>query len=126
MKKTKKNKVKVGQKLISLFILAGIVVVISLKLYQSFKVDLLMKDLQHLDQNKKRLLNENAQLQADVDRLSNIDVIMRKAERDFGMIRNTEEMEVLLLGDEDDLRELQKRFAVRTKESETFKMAGVH
>jgi cell division protein FtsL len=110
----------------SLIILSGVVLVVTLKMYQSFKVDLLMRDLQNLDQMKRNLVNENIQLQADVDRLSNIDRIMRIAGKEYGMVVNTEEREVILLGDEDHLREIRKRFAERNKNNGDIEMAGVH
>jgi cell division protein FtsL len=120
-----RTKKRINQKVVSLIILSGVVLLITLKMYQSFKVDLLMQDLQRLDQVKKNLVNEHIQLQADVDRLSNIDRIMQIAERDYGMVVNTEEKEVILLGDKSHLRHIRERFAERTNNSEAIEMAGV-
>ncbi len=126
MKRAVHSKKRLNSKLMSLIILSGIVLLVTLKMYQSFKVDLLMRDLQHLDQMKRNLVNQNIQLQADVDRLSNIDRIMRIAGKEYAMVVNTEEREVILLGDEDHLRDIRKRFAERNKNNDDIEMAGVH
>lgn len=117
---------QVSQKVISLIILSGIVVVITMKMYQSFKVDLLFQDIRQLDQVKKSLVNENRQLQADVDRLSNIDRITDIARKEYGMIINTDQPEVIIIENVDRFESIKKRFAKRNGKDETVNMAGVH
>ena len=116
----------ISQKLWSLIILSGVVLLITLKMYQSFKVDLLLKDIRNLEQDKKNLVNANRQLQADVDRLSNIDRITDIARDKYGMIMNSDKPEMIIIEDVDQLRDIQKRFAERNKTGETVNMAGVH
>jgi cell division protein FtsL len=125
MKKKAIGRKGLSQKLWSVIILSGVVLLVTLKMYQSFKVDLLLKDIRNLEQSRRNLVNENRQLQADVDRLSNIDRVTDIAREKYGMVVNTDEPEVIIIEDVNQLRDIQKRFAERNENDETVNMAGV-
>lgn len=126
MNKSRKTRKGISQKLLSLIVLSGVVLLITMKMYQSFTVDLLLQDIRNLEQVKKNLVHENRQLQSEVDRLSNIDRITDIARNKYGMILNTDQPEMIIIDDVDRFRDLQKRFAERNKKDETVNMAGVH
>jgi len=73
---------------VSIASMAAIVTVVAFYLYQSFQIDLIMRDLHGLHQEKQRLISETETLQAEVDRLSNIDRISKTAYEKFGLIFN--------------------------------------
>jgi len=93
----------------SFVILFAILLVFSLKMYQMFTVDLLMKDLRTLGQKKEKLVSETARLQAEVNRLKNIDRIGKIASEKLGLINNTDKVYVLQLKDNDILEHLAQK-----------------
>lgn len=99
-----------------------IVFLITIKLYQMFTVDLLMKDLRNLEQKKMRLVSETAQLEAEVQRLKNIDRISHIAITELGLVANTDERMVLQLKDRDEMRQLAGKFK---SQKQKLNLAGV-
>lgn len=117
---------RLSKRIYSIFILFGLVLVISLKMYQVFKVDLLMKDLRSLEQQKKQLVSQTEKLKAEVDRLSNIDRIGKIAVEKYNLVNNTDEVIILQLDNFDEFKSLKKKFAERNQKDKTYELAGVH
>ena len=105
----------------SFMLLFGIVLVFFIKMYQMFSVDLIMKDLHGLEQRKMKLVSETARLQAEVDRLKNIDRISKIAGTDLELVNNTEKVLVLRL-QKYNAEENSRQFPAA---DETVKLAGV-
>ncbi len=123
MSNKKQIRKNVKKRLVSVTVLLSFVAVVSLYLYQSFTIELLMKDLHRLQEQKKELLSATTAMKADVDRLSNIDRIERIASSRFGMYRNADEPKALLIEDAAEW----KRFARKLKKSEqqkSYQLAG--
>jgi len=121
----KKNNNKLSSTVVSVLSLGIIVVFFSVYLYQSFQIDLIMKDLHQLHQHKKQLLSETESLQAEIDRLSNIDVISKIAREKYGLEFSREQFLVLKIDDSDALQKIQKQFAQEEKKIEKIKTAGI-
>ena len=100
-----------------------IVLIFIVKMYQMFSVDLLMKDLLTLQQQKMKLVNETARLDVEVSRLKNIDRIQNIAEEKLNLITNNERQLVLELKDHRQMHKLAKKYS---KEKRTLNLAGVH
>lgn len=126
MKAKRKTNNRLSKRIYSIFILFGLVLVISLKMYQVFKVDLLMKDLRSLEQQKKQLVSQTEKLEAEVDRLSNIDRIGKIAVEKYNLVNNTDEVIILQLDNFDEFKSLKKKFAERNQKDKTYELAGVH
>lgn len=124
--KKKKNKSPFKKKLIAMSIILSVVLTISLRMYQGFQVDLLMKDLHQLEQQKKKLLSKTNKLQAEVNRLKNVDRISRIAAQKFGLMVNNDPVTILTIEDYDELKNVQKNFAERNKKKVRLNVAGVH
>jgi len=88
MSKVQKN--RVGQWFLSLGLLFGIILLVSVKLWIHFQVDLLMKDIRELEVQKRQLLSERERVRAEVKRLKNIDRIGQIAEQKLGLINEPE------------------------------------
>ncbi|GEM_PF-1541264 len=127
-RKHTRNKKKNYKKSIGgLTILMSIVFIAFLKMYQTFSIDLLMRDIHSLEQQKKQLVNQTEQLQAEVDRLSNIDRVSRLAAEKYHLMNNTDPIQVLQLKDSRRLNGIQQKFAERfEKKKDSFNLAGVH
>lgn len=121
----KKNNNKLNSTVVSVLSLGFIVVVFSIYLYQSFQIDLIMKDLHQLHQEKKQLISETASLQSEIDRLSNVDVIAKIAKEKFGLEFSREHFSVVKIDDFDDLHSIKKQFAQEEKKIEKIKTAGI-
>ncbi|MCD4691861.1 MAG: septum formation initiator family protein [Calditrichales bacterium] len=126
MKAKRKTDNRLSKRIYSILILFGLVLVISLKMYQVFKVDLLMKDLRSLEQQKKQLVSQTEKLEAEVDRLSNIDRIGKIAVEKYNLVNNTDEVIILQLDNFDEFKSLKKKFAERNQKDKTYELAGVH
>jgi cell division protein FtsL len=126
MKAKRKTNNRLSKRIYSIFILFGLVLVISLKMYQVFKVDLLMKDLRSLEQQKKQLVSQTEKLEAEVDRLSNIDRIGKIAVEKYNLVNNTDDVIILQLDNFDEFKSLKKKFAERNQKDKTYELAGVH
>ena len=121
----KKNNNKLNSTVVSVLSLGIIVVFFSVYLYQSFQIDLIMKDLHQLHQQRKQLLSETESMQAEIDRLSNIDVISKVAREKYDLEFSREHFLVVKIEDSNDLHALQKQFAQEGKKIEKIKTAGI-
>ena len=121
-RKAVKNKKSRFGGAISLMTVFAIVLLVTIKLYQMFSVDLMMKDLHELEQKKTRLLSETASLEAEVQRLKNIDRITRIATKDLGLVTNTEDVLVLQLKDQKEMQQLANQFHEKKRK---YNVAGV-
>ena len=121
----KKNNNKLSKTVVSILSLGIIVVFFSVYLYQSFQIDLIMKDMHQLHLQKQQLLSETESLQAEIDRLSNIDVIAKTAKEKYGLEFSTEQYLVVKIDDSDDLNDLKNQFALEEKKIEEIKTAGI-
>lgn len=122
--KNKKDK-KLNSMLISILTLGLIVTFISTYLYQSFQIDLIMKDLHKLHQQKKELLSETERLDAQVNRLSNIDVISKTAREKFDLHFDNNPYLVIKIDDMQDLYSLKEQLALNTKDEQKIITAGI-
>ena len=104
-------------------VLFGVVLLFSVKMYQTFTVDLLMKDLLVLQKQKMNLEHETSRLEAEVSRLKNIDRINKIAKEKLGLVSNTEKLLVLQMHDAKDMKKLAKKYDSKTKK---LNLAGVH
>ena len=102
----KKNENKIWKTTSNVFFLIIVVVIVSSYLYQSFQIDLIMTDMHELHQKKKQLLSETESLQAEVNRLSNIDRISRIARQQFNLHFNDEDQLVIKIDDADNFDDL--------------------
>ena len=126
MIKKKKKNLPIRKKIIALAVLFGMVLVISLRMYQGFYVDLLMKDLHQLEQEKKQLLSETNKLKAEVYRLKNVDRIYKIAGEKFGLVVNNDPAHIIKIAQYDEFETVKKNFAERNKEKLKLNVAGVH
>lgn len=104
-------------------VLFGVVFLFSAKMYQTFTVDLLMKDLLVLQKKKMNLEHETSRLEAEVSRLKNIDRINKIAKEKLGLVNNTEKLLVLQMRDAKDMKKLAKKYDSKTNK---LNLAGVH
>ncbi len=126
MKKSKNNNASFQRKLTALAILGTILLFAFLKMYQSFSVDLLMKDIHNLEQRKRALVNRAVQLQSEVDRLRNINRITQLAREKRNLITSAEPVFYLKLEDYKKLKDLKEGFARRNERNrEALNLAGV-
>lgn len=106
-------------------VVAAIVLVVSLVMYQRFKIDLIMKDIHKLEERKKQLISETELLRTEVDLLRNIDRISTYARNNLQMMQNTDQISVFKIENYDELEELRSKFAQKDQEIQKVKMAGV-
>jgi cell division protein FtsL len=99
-----------------------VVFIVFLKMYQMFTVDLIMKDMMTLRQQKIKLESETARLETEVSRLKNIDRISEIARTKLNMIRNNEDRPVLELKDYSQMKKLAQKYSAQKK---TLNLAGV-
>ena len=121
-RKTKSKKKKILGQAYGFGLIFTIVIIVSLKMYQMFTVDLIMKDMMVLRQQKIKLESETARLETEVSRLKNIDRIGEIARTELKMIRNREERPVLVLKDYAQMKKLAQKYSVQEK---TLNLAGV-
>ncbi len=105
--------------------LFGVILFIALKMYLMFQVDLLMKDRRDLTLKLKKISGQTEKLQAEVDRLSNIDRIMRIAREKYGMISDNDEMLAVKLIDSKRMEVCKEEFANKQKQAVKVNLAGV-
>ena len=123
MRKTNNN--KLSHTVVSVLSLGFIVILFSVYLYQSFQIDLIMKDMHQLVQQKKQLMSETESLQAEIDRMSNIDVVSKIAQEKFGLEFSREQFLVLKIDEPDDLHSMKQQFAREEQKIEKIKTAGI-
>ncbi len=119
----KKTSQSVLKKIFSYGVLFSFLLVIFLKMYQVFTIDLIMKDLRSLSKQKEKLVSETARLQAEVDRLQNYDRISRIATTRLGLVANTDKVYVLRIKEPVQA----ERFAEQAKQpgKKKYQVAGV-
>ena len=123
--KKKKTNFKFNNKIKILLSLFGIILFIALKMYLMFQVDLLMKDRRNLTLQFKNISGQTEKLQAEVDRLSNVDRIMRVAREKYGMINDKDETLAIQLIDFRRLNAFKEEFANKEKKVVRVNLAGV-
>jgi cell division protein FtsL len=123
--KKKKINFKFNNKIKILLSLFGVILFIALKMYLMFQVDLLMKDRRTLTLQLKKISGQTEKLQAEVDRLSNIDRIMRIAREKYGMINDKDETLAIQLIDSKRLNAFKEEFANKEKKAVKVNLAGV-
>lgn len=121
----KNDEFKMRRMLAGISALIIIVLLISVYLYQSFQIDLIMKDLHVLHEKRNDLLSETERLQAEVDRLSNIDRVAQIARDKFDLEFSDEQALVVKIDQTDDLVRIKKQFAQQDKKIEQVKSAGI-
>jgi cell division protein FtsL len=121
----KKSEKKIWKTTVNVIFLIIVVVIVSSYLYQSFQIDLIMQDMHTLQVKKKQLLSETESLQAEVERLSNIDRISRMARKGFNLEFNNENQLAIKISDSDDLTKLKEQFAQEDLKIEKIKTAGI-
>lgn len=121
-KKTNTKKKKFLSRAYGLSVIFAIVILVFIKMYQMFTVDLIMKDMMMLRQQKIKLESETARLETEVSRLKNIDRIGEIARTKLHMIRNKEERLVLELKDYSQMKKLAQKYSIQKK---TLNLAGV-
>ncbi|KAA3611120.1 MAG: hypothetical protein D8M58_14190 [Calditrichaeota bacterium] len=107
------------------FFLVIVVVIVSSYLYQSFQIDLIMSDMHALHEKKKQLLSETESLQAEVNRLSNIDRISKIANEKFDLYFGDGEQLVIKIEDADNLEKIKEQFAQEETKIQEIKTAGM-
>lgn len=95
-------------------------------MYQKFKIDLIMKDLHRLEEQKKQLMSETELLRSQVARLRNIDRISGLARQKLNLINNTDEAVVIKIDGLNEVDELKMKFANRRNKKQKYNLAGVH
>ena len=121
-KKAKAKKKKLLGRAYGFGLIFIIVLIVFLKMYQMFTVDLIMKDMMTLRQQKIKLESETARLETEVSRLKNIDRISEIARTKLNMIRNNEDRPILELKDYSQMQKLAQKYSVQKK---TLNLAGV-
>jgi cell division protein FtsB len=107
-------------------VLAGIVFIAFLKVYQVISVDLLMQDLLTLEQTRNGLLDTTQHLQTKVNKLSNIDRISKKARDQYQLVNNSDQVMFIKIDDFEKLEKMKKQFARKNKkEDAVINLAGV-
>jgi len=114
--------------LISMPLLFLIIGGIALYQYQKFQIDLVLKDMPALHKKHSRLVSETAYLQAEIDRLSNINRISSIAKKEFGLVFDEQPRQTLVFENSDRLSDIRKEFADKQKKKkpETIQSAGVN
>lgn len=120
-----KEQFKVKKILVSISVLIVVVLLISVYLYQSFQIDLIMKDLHALHEQRNQLLSETESLQAEVNRLSNIDRVARIAREQFNLEFSDDQVYVIRIDETENLREIKEMFARQDDKMQKIKSAGI-
>jgi len=105
---------------------AGILLFLSLDMYQKFKIDLINKDLHRLEQQKKQIQSETEILRSQVEQLRNIDRITDIARKEYNMINNTDPVSAVKIDDIREVEDLKSKFAQRNAGQKKIKMAGIN
>ena len=95
-------------------------------MYQKFKIDLIMKDLHRLEEQKKQLLSETELLRSQVDLLRNIDRISGIARDKLNLVNNSDDAVVIKIEGLDEVDELKTKFVNRRNKEQKYNLAGVH
>ncbi|MEJ2543025.1 MAG: hypothetical protein P8Y99_03065 [Calditrichaceae bacterium] len=126
MRKSKKKNKTLKIKFYFFVTISALILLLSIDMYQKFKIDLIMKDLHQLEERKKQLMSETELLRSQVDRLKNIDRISKIAKDKLNLINNTDEAAVIQIDDLDEVDELKVKFANRRSKEQKYNLAGVN
>ncbi|HGY57285.1 MAG TPA: hypothetical protein ENK44_16375 [Caldithrix abyssi] len=125
-KKVKKLKSSTRKRMVSFIVLFSLVFVISARMYQGFKIDLLNKELPRLEEKRNQLLDATEKLRSEVERLKNIDRISKIAREKLGLVPNEDKGALLRLENYDDFLALKKDFGKKKDEDKRqYRVAGV-
>ncbi len=113
------------KRFITFGVLFAFIFVVSLRMYQGFRIDLLMKELPQLEEKKKNLLHATEKLRSEVERLKNIDRITKIAREKLGLVPNEDKISLLRLKDYDDFVDIKKDFGKKKKQNQKYQVAGV-
>ena len=113
------------KRFLTLGVLFAVIFFISLRMYQGFQIDLLMKELPQLEEKKKNLLHSTEKLRSEVERLKNIDRITKIAREKLGLVPNEDKMSLLRLKDYDEFADIKKDFGKKKKQQQKYQVAGV-
>ena len=125
MNSTKKKNKTLRIKFYFFISISAIILLLSMDMYQKFKIDLIMKDLHRLEEKKKQLLSETELLRSEVNRLRNIDRISGIARDKLGLINNTDEAAVIEIDGIEKVEELKTEFANKRSKEQKYNLAGV-
>ncbi len=126
MKTTKKKNKTLKIKFYFFVSISAVILLLSMDMYQKFKIDLIMKDLHQLEERKKQLISETELLRSQVDRLRNIDRISNIAREKLNLINNADDAVVIQIDNLDEVDELKTKFANRRNKEHKYNLAGVH
>ncbi len=125
-KKVKKLKSSTRKRMVSFIVLFSLVFVVSARMYQGFKIDLLNKELPRLEEKRNQLLDATEKLRSEVERLKNIDRISKIAREKLGLVPNEDKGALLRLENYDDFLALKKDFGKKKDEDKRqYRVAGV-
>jgi cell division protein FtsL len=124
--KKKLKTTSLRKKIIAIVSLLGLVLVISTRMYQGFQVDLMMKDLHQLEEERKKILSETSKLRAEVNRLKNVDRISRIAAEKFDLVINNDPVTMIRIENFETLNKVKRNFADRKNEQGKISVAGVY
>ncbi len=123
---SKRGKNRFRQWMVRFLLLFSVVMLISLKLWIHFQVDLLMRDIRSLEVQKNQLLSEREKINAQVKRLQNIDRIGRLAKEKLSLVNDPEPLQTIRLEDFEQLDHLKEKFAAKQSKAEKdYNLAGI-
>lgn len=126
MRTIKKKNKTIKVKLYFFVSISAIILLLSMDMYQKFKIDLIMKDLHRLEEQKKQLLSETELLRSQVDLLRNIDRISEIARDKLNLVNNSDDDVVIKIEGLDEVDELKTKFVNRRNKEQKYNLAGVH
>ena len=126
MRTIKKKNKTIKVKFYFFISISAIILLLSMDMYQKFKIDLIMKDLHQLEEQKKQLLSETELLRSQVDLLRNIDRISGIARDKLNLVNNSDDAVVIKIEGLDEVDELKTKFANRRNKEQKYNLAGVH
>ncbi len=74
-----------------------VVAFVALFQYQSIQIDILAREIRALELKKNQLINDNASLQAGIDRLTHINRIEKLASERFGLVAPGNQIEQIYI-----------------------------
>lgn len=123
--KKKNSENRLAKKSVQLLIPLALGALLFGYLFQSVGIELNKKEMHALYLQKKQLLSETAMLQAEVDRLSNVDRIARIAREKYGLVFNNGPSVVVKMEQGQELQKLKNSFAQKDMPKPKIKTAGV-
>jgi len=125
MKTKKSTRHNFSRRMKSIGILFLLLLIPFLKIYLSVKVDSALQDVRMAEMKKKKLLSETERLQANIERLQNIDRISKFADDKLGMVVNADKPMALNLEGLNKVEDMKREFAKKQARTQNIKLAGV-